>query len=40
MEENFLLKTDSYKITHHLQYPQGDHHSDPVFLFFMSIIRN
>ena len=26
MEENFLLKTDSYKITHHLQYPEGDHH--------------
>ena len=24
MEENFLLKTDSYKITHHLQYPPGD----------------
>ena len=23
MEENFLLKTDSYKITHHLQYPEG-----------------
>ena len=26
MEENFLLKTDSYKITHHMQYPEGDHH--------------
>jgi len=33
MEENFLLKTDSYKITHHQQYPPG---TELVFSYFES----
>jgi len=33
MEENFLLKTDSYKITHHLQYPEG---TERIFSYFES----
>ena len=33
MEENFLMLTDSYKITHHLQYPPD---TETIFSYFES----